>query len=244
MISTVTYKKITSETLLRVGSTSYNTIGAIQYEGGFRNDGNKKAFICLPFSSNEVLWYDFNLSVGDTIPFNKWYSVQKYNYGPNDTAYITKVDSIAYCGTFYKRFKIKDSKGNFPYLIQQIGFAGDLMNLNWAYFEFLARVESFASDTSLYDCSVDITSAREIKSELNGIHVFPNPTSGLIQIEAQNSYFDEIAIRDIAGNVIKKFNSIKSINPVTLNVHLPNGIYLIEFKGPAGSAVQRLFVTN
>ena len=85
-------------------------------------------------------------------------------------------------------------------------------------------------------CSPSITtSIREITQEYS-IHVYPNPTSNSITIEAPQQAIIEIT--NIQGQLIKTFST--SGNKTNIDVaYFPNGIYVLEVKTEKGVEVRK-----
>ncbi len=69
------------------------------YVGAIREDSSKKVFFIPNSSSVEWLLYDFNLSIGDTLPY-------MYGMSPGDHI-VNNVDSVLLSDTFHKRYGIR-----------------------------------------------------------------------------------------------------------------------------------------
>ena len=97
---------------------------------GIREE-NKRVFV-LPnptsAESEEYLAYDFNLTVGDTVPDPYYYQTPG---GPSDyNLVIHTIDSIFISGTWRKRYQIN----SFPDIIEGVGSSSGLLNpLNYAW---------------------------------------------------------------------------------------------------------------
>src|ERR1700741_1624671 len=73
------------------------------YSFAYRNDSlNRKVYILLADSTNEKLWYNFNLNIGDTL--KNCYSILKINYPPSFCLVVKAVDSVLMCSTYYKSY--------------------------------------------------------------------------------------------------------------------------------------------
>ena len=97
---------------------------------GIREE-NKRVFV-LPnptsAESEEYLAYDFNLTVGDTVPDPYYFQTPG---GPSDyNLVIHTIDSVYVSGTWRKRYQIN----SFPDIIEGIGSSSGLLNpLNFAW---------------------------------------------------------------------------------------------------------------
>lgn len=82
------------------------------------------------------------------------------------------------------------------------------------------------------------------QSDLSGrFKAFPNPTTGLLQLEDQEKEFrgiSSIEIRNLQGQLLRKetVRAGKSYREIDLS-ELPGGMYLVELKGKAGKATLR-----
>ena len=97
---------------------------------GIREE-NKRVFVNPnPTSeqSEEFLAYDFNLTVGDTVPDPYYY---QFTGGPSDfDLIIHTIDSVFISGTWRKRYQIN----SFPDIIEGVGSSSGLLNpLNYAW---------------------------------------------------------------------------------------------------------------
>lgn len=75
------------------------------------------------------------------------------------------------------------------------------------------------------------------------IRVFPNPSSGSINVSLREDVQTEICITDLQGRIIKRFN--KMSGPVVLDVSdLPNGIYLLVASTGEISSQQKIVISH
>ena len=59
------------------------------------------------------------------------------------------------------------------------------------------------------------------------IIISPNPSNGNININAGNTYFNNIVIADLQGRTVYT-KSIPAVNNVALNTQLPSGYYVVN----------------
>lgn len=76
----------------------------------------------------------------------------------------------------------------------------------------------------------------------NEIHVYPNPFSDFVTVEAENVKEDfSLVITDLNGKIIKRFDSIRSKQKVDLNF-LNQGTYILVVKAPGGEKTSRRII--
>ncbi|MEM9053461.1 MAG: T9SS type A sorting domain-containing protein, partial [Bacteroidota bacterium] len=84
------------------------------------------------------------------------------------------------------------------------------------------------------NCSFVLSNDSEIESPF--FNLYPNPTSGAINIDMPDQKWDLLRILDIHGRLIKVLP-----NSGNLNIsELENGIYLIQLEGQFGTTIGRL----
>lgn len=195
------------------------------YKGAIRQDVfNKKVYIISPTSTTEVLLYDFNMDLGDT--------VQGYiaSYaGLNDTVIL--IDSVLVGNEFRKRWYINDWYG--IYLIEGIGSTYGLLENSPGYSTdansytldcFMEQEQTLYPDT-ITNCQL-ITSVKDIGPVSDQVKVFPNPSRGSFSVEfLQPMDIKCISLEDIVGNRIlqKETNGQRKI----YLDHIPGGIYIL-----------------
>ena len=79
----------------------------------------------------------------------------------------------------------------------------------------------------------------------NGVHIFPNPSNGEINISLTNYYFKKFNITNQLGQIIysKTVNNDNFETTVNLSKH-GTGIYLIEIYSDQVSQVYKLFINK
>lgn len=100
-------------TYAKAYNVGYSQCFPLGYAGALRNDSiNRKVYFVEVDSTNEKLLYDFNLSIGDSIP----------QLNPYTVIYVTSIDSILINGTYLRRFAFSYIGGsNGSYIIEGIG---------------------------------------------------------------------------------------------------------------------------
>lgn len=124
------------------------------YYGAIR-ESDKRVYV-VPghtLDSTEYIAYDFNLTVGDTLP-------SPTNFGIPDPAnrIISEIDSVLVFSVYRKRFKIN----SYRYVVEGIGASTGLFNpidvvSSMCYFSMLCYAEYDSPDHFLEDCDMNLS---------------------------------------------------------------------------------------
>ena len=219
------------------------------YLGCIREDSLKRVYFlpstenpidCIVPSTNELLLYDFNVKIGDTITYFidtlEYYDTLRYLYNV-----ITGIDSIEIKNEIRKRieFSSYETLGSLiktGYWIEGIGSTlGLLSPIQYSdcgpgaftselicYFEDESLL--FSSWDSVYCSTVQID---KIFSKDNLLKIYPNPTNGLISIELNKKKQSTIRVFNIVGTEIirKELNQESIIIDISF---LQNGLYIFN----------------
>jgi hypothetical protein len=79
------------------------------------------------------------------------------------------------------------------------------------------------------------------ESAAGSLSVYPNPTAGLLNIEASGGLISEVEVISITGKVIYSANVNSSAAQVNIN-HLSKGVYMVRVKQPTGNSVHRIIL--
>ena len=210
----------------------FNQPNFISYYGGaIRQDSSlKKVYFLLPDSTDEVLLYDFNSTVGDTI---KTYLSRSYHYQPYSTV-VTSVDSIQIGTQFRKRWTYSVSNGNTTKVIEGIGNIQGLLVAYETIFYFgnWPNIICFShNNQTLYPfynpnsgCS-QVTGLTELPVNGN-ISVFPNPSNGSLTVDFANMInLKEILLYNLLGKIVFH-QEINNQNQIKID-NLPGGVYIL-----------------
>ena len=143
------------------------------YVGAIREDSSKKVFFIPNSSSVEWLLYDFNLSIGDTLPY-------MYGMSPGDHI-VNIVDSVLLSDTFHKRYGIRvyDSPVGQKnlYFIEGVGTTYGLLQKQGGISGMIAKLICFIHNgitaystgekCELIELPVDNVDTNELKCFLN-----------------------------------------------------------------------------
>lgn len=73
------------------------------------------------------------------------------------------------------------------------------------------------------------------------LHVFPNPSLGIFQVELPLGNTYELTVTDLSGRIIKKQTATGGLQKLKLN-QASKGVYLLHIKGQIGAATRKLIV--
>ncbi len=199
------------------------------YSGGLRQDtSQRKVFFIPPTTTLDTLLYDFNLSVGDTLP-STW-----INYNPEN--YVTSIDSILIGSSYRKRFQLSSSaSANEVTLIEGIGSSLGLLspltsNVNVSFHYNILNCVTINGLTIYPDTSAICSLISEVYENKNDLSfsVYPNPFMKELKILVNNYHVAEIILYDVTS---RKLLQQAFITSITLNTELfPEGIYSYEIR--------------
>jgi hypothetical protein len=215
--------------------------GPLHLSFAYRNDiPNKKVYILADSTETingklvkEYLWYDFNLSVGDTL--KKSFAI---TFPSSERSIVSGQDSILICGGSARRFHFECGgqwDSSYDDLIEGIGFNDNFLKTHYeCYFE------PYYLYTTYFTCSPLYTES-QLKNEL-AVTVFPNPVSQMLQLKwsgAEQQKSVACYIVDCLGKIILEKNNADNLIDISF---LSNGMYLIVLKDKEGNSYQRKFI--
>ena len=142
------------------GQWCNESVNYFEYYFGALRENGKQVFLRPDFSPEEYLAYDFNLSVGDTLPSPDG----DLSAGPVGRI-INEIDSVLVYGSYRKRFII-DSR----YIVEGIGASTGLFNPliydpSECYMAMHCYAEFGTPDFFLQDCNMNL-SVQELAGEV------------------------------------------------------------------------------
>lgn len=220
------------------GSSFYNYFFRLVRQDGL------KMYIREGF--NDYLLYDFDLSVGDTLP-DTYFLME-------DDIVVTSIDSILVGESYRKIFNLVNSSYPYPLeLIEGIGF-------NQGFLEYVpdwypAQLICFALDGTTYypgygepcDLTVNINKPEILDA---GLKIFPNPSAGniLVKFNSGSKMMVNIKVSDISGRNLKdeKWVIDQGVNVKSFDLSsFDKGVYFISLIGNDGVELgQQKFVIN
>lgn len=233
-IGNYTYKKVT------VASSIGNPVpgqtilyGSSSYSFAYRNDIlNKRVYIYTNITGQykDTLWYDFNLSIGDTLKS----SLSTNFSNSNPRTIVTSIDSVFICGEYYKKFNFAGCSWPNLDLIEGVGFTDHFIQTTpMCPFE----------PVYLYSTGFTCSSASVNEETLVQINIFPNPVESILQINFlnKNMIFPlSYSIVDCIGKVV--FSGTTTENKSIDVSKIKNGLYFILLKDRQNNLYQSKFV--
>jgi hypothetical protein len=198
-----------------------------EYVGCYRNDtAGKRVYFVPPTTISDTLLYDFDLALGDTS--------RTYLSGLTGEDWIvTNIDSVLLGGQYHKRFKLNNCYPKTLYLIEGMGSTFGLLSsfICWApYYEHMYDLQCFKRNNltvypySSAPCSL-VSSVDEAVAE-GEISVYPNPSTGLINISSNLHSFD-LSIFTSTGQLIYREHIKSGSKQFDISGFQP-GLYLIQ----------------
>jgi len=230
IINSTTYYPLVTYGSDDLGSTFLCNFILPSYLGAIRNDSaNKKVFIVPPQQQNELILYDFDLQVGDSV---KGYLAL---FSPNSVIY--EKDSVLVNGNYRNRLKV-DSCYNISF-IEGVGSIYGLTEIlpacitdaTYYLLECFKENNVVQYPENVFSCNlIDGVSAYDKK--LEQIQIWPNPSDAGFKIEVNGLVVTEMMLYDINGRIIRneQLNNFKSYQIQDLN----SGFYSLQIKDQSG----------
>jgi len=200
------------------------------YLGALRQDTLiKKVFFLPVLNTLEELLYDFNLNIGDTLPYS-------YNQGQQDTVF--KIDSALVGNSYHKRFILKSLVDSFPQpdssyaIIEGVGSTFGLLAPLAVFDEAGFVLNCFAHSGQFYPTNsncIFFTTVPKATKQKHLISISPNPIITETVIKSDNNFIN--ATLTFYNSVGQKVNQIENLygNIILFKRdNLPNGLYLIQ----------------
>ena len=218
------------------------------YRGCYRNDiVNKKVFYISNYDNpnEEVLLYDFNLEIGDTVQTYLTLSAQIPKIVESiDSILISSIDNI-----YAKRYKLSDLMD--LYIVEGIGSMGGIVDEILDGFEHANDVICFQNENSDLNwdnggnnsCDI-ISKIPEIAICNSEMTISPNPAHSKIEVILPKTIDDSnvvIHFYQINGDLLKtvKINHSSSIISVE---SFNQGVYLVEVLVDGSSLMRSKFI--
>jgi len=199
---------------------------SIRYIGLIRNNNKKQVIF------NDLVIYDFNLKLGDTVKFGLY---------SNSNLVIHEIDSVQYCNIYHRRYIIDTTFVGIRAFIEGIGFTLGFINPEIDPFESSSNLDCYGERDNQYcnECSRLLS----IKSILNKLYIYPNPTNDYLTINSDNqsSKIIHLCITNLSG---ESMISLDFTNyPIRINIRdLANGIYCVQIQGESNLTKEKIVV--
>lgn len=221
------YSSITNEDTI-INSKNYNKLyaGLSSYMGAYRNDTlSGEVWFISKDSTDEVLFIDFSLSVGDTSDIPQLH----YTGGQYGPIVVDLVDTIFYAQKDRRAIhfhSVKDIFDNGTF-VEGVGNYGGFFSFYNSRFEWSCYMWCFIEYDTLrigdeVSCHTTLTYQEEIETEENEIVIYPNPASDYIVV--QSSLMGTYSLINNMGELVAngEYNERLSLGKYA------NGIYLIR----------------
>jgi hypothetical protein len=217
----------------------YSTGGG--YVGGYRED-NKIVYYLPPNDTQEVVLYDFNVALGDTVS-HWWMATTSIDYDPNNPAVVTisGIDSML-VGTTYRKiyYVTNDTIGmTGTSVVEGIGNLSGLLSA-WSigHLEYNIELTCFRiNDTIIWQPDVrgfctDTTVVGVSELDFPTLQIYPNPTADLVYIQTPEANIYNILIVNALGQQLGA-QKINANNAEISLSHLPDGVYYLQVANEA-----------
>jgi len=232
LINSKVYQKLQRTTRHEIYHSGSNVSYSKETFGYLRNDSlNKKVYVRLKDSTSDVLFYDFDLQVGDTLKgtfFNN--STTILNYNQVDSIGFIRISSNLHRVFFFNRNCNTDT------LIEGVGWnTGAFMESIPCFLAATYDLEclsvngnSYYPDSS-YSCDL-ITGIKDNRLLIQDrTIVFPNPIHETFQIDSPIA-FENIQLYNNKGQMIKSLSPKKKY----WSLDVTSGIYFLRFETKDG----------
>lgn len=245
------HKILYTGTYHHVSWTSYSINYVNQYKGAFRED-TAKHILFFPYGdTTEYVLYDFNLSIGDTL-------TQSYLNSFGSGNWVSAIDSILVGGQYHKRYHISNDTAaaswnlNYVSFIEGVGSTFGLLGLGggslWPVFERESHLSCYThngiteyTDSTTTSCNPIIIGVTE-QSDETPISIFPNPTTGIINLKTPTFEKTQIEIFDVLGKTIYQKEISTPETEINLS-SLPKGVYFLKaISGNKRSTTQKIIL--
>jgi len=229
-------------TLFIQGDTTLNTLhyhkiysndsSSISYVGGLR-ENNRRIYYFDKNCSHDILLYDFNLNIGDSILLSCMYC---------DTTYpmymkVVSIDSILLSDMTYRK-EINFNWGPSMSWIEGIGSKFGLLYPFYTCILCICSTELVCfkqNDTIFYSkednvlCSDYIVSANDVKNDSVFFHIYPNPFSTRTAIHS-SQFLDNacLIIYNSFGQAVRQINNISGQTIALHRDNLTSGLYFLR----------------
>ncbi|MEO8759789.1 MAG: T9SS type A sorting domain-containing protein [Bacteroidia bacterium] len=248
IINDTTYKKICSSGYETIGNPNSNGgYFTNSYMGAIRQDIANKKMYYFAYNGIDKLLYDFNLHLGDTLPYS-------YNNPPHFN-YVSSIDSVLIGTDYRKQFHISKIGGtfasqdsNYVSLIEGIGSTYGLLDEIIPPFEGGSGLCSFSQNNVLLYTNNQTTAYCDATLGIKEVNhstaftIYPNPASNNITISSDKE-LETITIYNTLGEVVfqtKNKNIQQQIDISTLT----DGIYFVNSSVNGISFSQKLIVSK
>jgi hypothetical protein len=245
LIDSLLYKKI---------YLLHDTLDSItMYMGAIREDSINKVYIIPSNYTDEIIFYDFSLNIGETFKINTINFDGTFDKLFTEEIKVIDTLTITLLNQQRRVIKVESGSANYIYWIEGIGtnhglfynkLVGGinrtaLVNFNLVSLELqdsilltCAEISTLFHTVCEYEC-IDYLTTKNIESAIFKTHIYPNPNSGsfTLQLESATSAETQLRVFDSMGKIVYSDKLQIPQGKSNTEVHLDNvskGIYLIQ----------------
>lgn len=215
-INSVAFKK-----LMYLGNTHSQIVPLTPisgYYGAIRNDIPAKKVYFVSRNGTENLLYDFDLTIGDSI---------LTNFGSPYKEPVSQIDSVLYCGAYHKRY----SSPSGYFITEGFGSQNGLIPLKFSTNIGYTICYEESGNQACTNCNIELSLET---NSLDRLAIFPNPTTGSIQIQSDLN-IQYLELYDADGSLVEWINDYKG--SITLS---RSGVYLLKIHTDSEVFTRRL----
>jgi hypothetical protein len=234
-VNSVSYKRV--DCTVPVYGNPAQPLGPMSLCFGYRNDSINKKVYFLDFSGPtpvEHLWYDFNLVVADTLKNTYALTNPPWPNSSNQRKIVSSIDSVAFCGKYYKRFKFNCAGGFNTDLIEGVGFADLFTHTGFPDCPF----EPLDIYTTVFSTCAP-TAIQEFYDNKNALKLFPNPTSSSLKVNSDLP-LSNYAIYNNLGALVASENVFEN-NVIDVS-KISTGLYILKVEDEFGNSFYSKFI--
>ena len=215
------------------GDTTFiNPITSIE-RGAIREDGSKVWYFRF-YDLTTYLLYDYDLQVGDTLPYSYINTFQNITVSQIDTMYINGIAHRKYvlAGNGIVNDTIIEGVGHVKGLIEHLGIGFDSFDL----------LTCFQQDGQTHypenaePCEPFTVNINPVFQTSNNISVYPNPSNGEFSLQPSDQLPFHYRVFDAQGRQVMGGNS-QGLTNINAN-HLKRGIYFVLISDEKGNEIQ------
>jgi len=190
----------------------------------FLRSAGKQMYLRFPSDTNEYFLYDFNLTIGDSLPI----SYTNFDNGVT----VTAIDSFYTPHGYRKRFTLSGNTWS-QYLLEGVGHSRGLIEPMQVPLECGYALECYSmNDTSYYPalgptCNLMVGQA-EILSAFS-LEIYPNPFSGHTTLWTREHLLNAtLTVNNCFGHTVMQLKNINGQTVVLNRDNLATGLYFVR----------------
>jgi hypothetical protein len=237
-----------------IGNKTYNKIFlSIQYFNNPYYDVGYQGAVYYDNAADKVYWrpantsqdtllYDFNLSVGDTLP-----ETYIYQIGWGNIIRIDSIDTVMTSGHTITRYHMDNAGWGSEYILHGIGSTIGFLETIYPFFEsenhlgcFRNYIDSIYYPDSSLTCDV-FTDIHESFATNCSIGIYPNPVKDILNIDNASGFHAQLF--SITGLLISE-TEIKNEHFELKLKDVPEGMYFLRFEKDLEIKAKKIIVQH